>query len=514
MNIRPFISLMLLLFTCAAPAKIPEPDNIFYGTALIDGVPLTAADTHVTIQLKVSGNLISSYTMGENSAAGDHYVLMVPMDALDPPIPNTARQGDTAIISTVIGGTEFQLTTVTIGERGSIAQLNPGEVHTDGDGIPDHLDLDDDNDGIPDIAELAMELDPKISDAHLDADGDGVNNGDEYATGTDPQDDTSKPEGANDINYVLFRDHFNDTKYDDRWYPGQIHPDAIYSLFESGTELEDTLQKPASNCVGTRLESFATVDAIDAVVKVKFNLAGYGNTAIGLINNLDLDNRIEVRFDSDALPYLHLVSMDGGVLTEVAAAIPTSYFNSTVRLRLVKTGADYYLIVNGVLQASVINNGLGDIILRPYVAVDSCLADGGDVDSNIDLVEVLTDRDGDGLADLNEDANVDGVANPGESNPLDADHDGDDFLDGFDNCTLASNANQMDTDGDIFGNRCDADLNNNGAVTTTDLSLFKAAFGTADPHADFNGNGAVTTTDLAIFKSLFGKPPGPSGLAP
>ncbi len=97
---------------------------------------------------------------------------------------------------------------------------------------------------------------------------------------------------------------------------------------------------------------------------------------------------------------------------------------------------------------------------------------------------------------------------------LQADGDDDGIGDDMDNCVEKANEDQLDTDGDGYGNRCDADLNNNDAVTTTDLSLFKSAFGTADPHANFNGNGSVTTTDLAIFKSLFGKAPGPSGLAP
>ena len=97
------------------------------------------------------------------------------------------------------------------------------------------------------------------------------------------------------------------------------------------------------------------------------------------------------------------------------------------------------------------------------------------------------------------------------------DSDGDGVCDSGanpDNCTFVANADQRDTDGDGYGNACDADLDNNGVVNTSDLLRFKQDFGRigSNLHADFDGNGAVSNTDLLIFKSLFGKPPGPSGL--
>lgn len=80
----------------------------------------------------------------------------------------------------------------------------------------------------------------------------------------------------------------------------------------------------------------------------------------------------------------------------------------------------------------------------------------------------------------------------------------------YDNCSRKANADQRDTDGDGFGNLCDADLNNDGATNAADLGLFRLAFGSTNADADFNGNGVVNAADTAIFRSLFGAPPGPA----
>lgn len=97
---------------------------------------------------------------------------------------------------------------------------------------------------------------------------------------------------------------------------------------------------------------------------------------------------------------------------------------------------------------------------------------------------------------------------------LDSDNDG--VADVQDNCTLVFNTDQRDTDGDGYGNICDADLDNDGTVNTVDYAMFRAAFGGTAPltlaqeDADFNGDDKVNTIDYAIFRSFFGKVPGPS----
>jgi uncharacterized repeat protein (TIGR01451 family) len=96
----------------------------------------------------------------------------------------------------------------------------------------------------------------------------------------------------------------------------------------------------------------------------------------------------------------------------------------------------------------------------------------------------------------------------------DADTDGDGVADAFDNCTMVANPDQADSDHDGYGNRCDADFDNNGNVNFADLAAFKAAFGSSQALYDLDASGSVNFGDLAVFKGLFGFPPGPSALRP
>jgi len=91
------------------------------------------------------------------------------------------------------------------------------------------------------------------------------------------------------------------------------------------------------------------------------------------------------------------------------------------------------------------------------------------------------------------------------------DSDGDGVMDDVDNCVATPNADQSNSDADVFGNACDADFDNNGSVDFPDYFTFVSVYGTADALADFDGSGTVDFPDYFTFVRLYGSAPGPSG---
>ncbi|MEL7447924.1 MAG: alpha/beta hydrolase-fold protein [Pseudomonadota bacterium] len=93
------------------------------------------------------------------------------------------------------------------------------------------------------------------------------------------------------------------------------------------------------------------------------------------------------------------------------------------------------------------------------------------------------------------------------------DSDSDGVPDLADNCSDVANADQRDTNGDGFGNACDADLDNDCVVNFADLGTMKSVFFTGDADADMDGDGAVNFSDLGLMKAAFFAAPGTSGVS-
>jgi hypothetical protein len=82
---------------------------------------------------------------------------------------------------------------------------------------------------------------------------------------------------------------------------------------------------------------------------------------------------------------------------------------------------------------------------------------------------------------------------------VDADYDEDGVPDAMDNAYMISNAGQQDTDLDLYGNRCDCDVDNNGIVAGADFAILQADWASSGPHTDFDSNGTVAGADFGIF---------------
>jgi polyhydroxybutyrate depolymerase len=118
----------------------------------------------------------------------------------------------------------------------------------------------------------------------------------------------------------------------------------------------------------------------------------------------------------------------------------------------------------------------------------------------------------------------------GHPKPLGPDADDDGVADAADNCVNEANGpsagpnDQLDTDGDGYGNACDADFNQDDFCGGPDFTLFLQCYnkstgpGVGPPHdpdceeSDMKGDGFVGGPDFTLFLQRFNKPPGPSGL--
>lgn len=144
------------------------------------------------------------------------------------------------------------------------------------------------------------------------------------------------------------------------------------------------------------------------------------------------------------------------------------------------------------------------------------------------------DPDADGVADDGDGSGIAGDAPcpggqtagcddncPTVPNTDQRDADGDRRGDACDNCEVVANWDQIDADTppDGYGNRCDADYDDNLTVGRWELNALWAAWrcSSSDPcykaELDSDSNGYIGMPELLLLRSQWQGPPGPSGLS-
>jgi len=97
------------------------------------------------------------------------------------------------------------------------------------------------------------------------------------------------------------------------------------------------------------------------------------------------------------------------------------------------------------------------------------------------------------------------------------DFDGDGVADQLDNCSVAVNTRQDDTDFDYCGNLCDADYDNDGHVGFSDFGELLRCWGWCCEemrHREPVTDCIVSFSDFGFMVANFGGTPGPSGTTP
>ena len=195
------ITIVPIVLSSPVSAKIPEPDNVVFGSLTYNNKLATAVDTELSVRFFLSGNEIASYQMGSESI-GNNYALRIPVDVVDPRAALTARPGETGQVFVTKVGVSLEVGSIVVGERGAVQMQNLNAFNdTDGDLMPDEWEvanglnpidgtdaaLHSDSDSLTNLQEYQNGTLAQIADT----DGDGISDSDEVAAGTDPTDSTS-----------------------------------------------------------------------------------------------------------------------------------------------------------------------------------------------------------------------------------------------------------------------------------------------------------------------------------
>jgi len=346
------------------------------------------------------------------------------------------------------------------------AGTDPGDADTDDDGLADGaeaaagaspLDADTDDDGLADGAEVGAGTDPAV----FDTDGDGLGDGLELGV------TSGVAAGQSDVAGLAFAGTDPD---------GGFVPDGDGGATVTDPLLGDTDDDGLSDGVedrdGDGVRGSGEADPVDAdsdddgALDGAEDANGDGLWSPGETNLLAPDTDGDGLLDgtelglgcahADSHPAVCVADADGGATTTV----PTDADSDDDGLSDGFEDADH----NGTVSAGETDPGAWDTdgdglsdgtevgLVAPQgpgTAPAAFLADGDGGATTTDPTDA--DTDGGGVADGDEDADHDGVVDPGETDPLDGADDLDRDVDGLPDAqeaALGTDADDPDTDGD------------------------------------------------------------------
>ena len=140
------ILILILIASPAVHAEISEPDNLLYGTIILDSALVTSNRTDVVIEARrtPNGDPIASYRMGANSQIGNFYLLRLSLESVSPIANTNASEVGNSIYIIVLDGAAVRgQTTYIFPERGNVQRTDFGTPSgdTDSDGLPDAWEI-------------------------------------------------------------------------------------------------------------------------------------------------------------------------------------------------------------------------------------------------------------------------------------------------------------------------------------------------------------------------------------